>query len=99
MSSLQSAVTSTFEYRGTSLSSRATVFDDAFSTSVDRQRAWQAWLNRTGLVAPRDFADVMHAVVRFLDPVCQDHTEEARWDPVSQLWILELVGNQHGVTP
>jgi len=99
MSSLQSAVTSTFEYRGTSLSSRATVFDDAFSTSVDRQRAWQAWLNRTRLTAPGDFAGVMHAIVEFLDPVCQDHVEEKRWDPASQAWTSEHAGNLHNMTP
>jgi len=96
MGPLQSAVMSTFDYRGTSLSRRVTVFDDAFSSSIDRQHAWQAWLARTGLVAPKDFVDVMHAIIQFLDPVCQEHPEDKRWDSVSQTWISELANDSAG---
>jgi hypothetical protein len=99
MSSLQPAVKSTFEYRGTDLSRRATVFNDAFASSTDRQHSWQVWISRTGLVAPRDFADVMRVIVEFLDPVCQDHIKETHWDPVAQAWISELAGDQRHVTP
>lgn len=94
--SLQSAVKSTFEYRGTTLSRRSTVFDDAFSSSIDRQHTWRAWLDRTGLVAPKDFTDVMHAIVQFLDPVCQEHAEDKHWDSVSQTWVSELTNDSTG---
>ncbi len=93
---LQFAVNSTFGYRGTSLSRRVTIFDDTFSSSIDRQHAWQAWLARTGLVAPKDFIDVMHAIIRFLDPICQERAEDAYWDPVSQTWISELANDNNG---
>lgn len=99
MGPLQSAVKSTFGYRGTSLSRRVTVFDDAFSSSIDRQHAWQAWLARTGLVAPKDFADVMHTVIEFLEPVCEEHAEDKHWDPVSQTWVSELTNNSTSFAP
>jgi predicted nucleotidyltransferase component of viral defense system len=99
MGPLQSAVKSTFEYRGTSLSRRVTVFDDAFSSSIDRQHAWRSWLARTGLVAPKDFVDVMHSIIQFLDPVCQEHAEDKHWDSVSQTWISELPIDSTGLAP
>jgi hypothetical protein len=96
---LQSAVRSTFEYRGTPVSRRVTVFDDDFSSSIDRQRAWRAWLARTGLVAPKDFADVMHTVIEFLEPVCEEHAKDKHWDPVSQTWVSELTNDSTGFAP
>lgn len=96
---LQSAVKSTFEYRGPPVSRRATVFDDDFSSSIDRQRAWRAWLARTGLVAPKDFADVMHTVIEFLEPVCEEHAKDKHWDPVSQTWVSELTNDSTGFAP
>jgi predicted nucleotidyltransferase component of viral defense system len=93
---LQSAVKSTFEFRGTSLSRRTIVFDDAFASSIDRQRAWQAWIARTGLVAPTDFIDVMHAIIQFLDPVCQERAEDEHWDPASQRWVSGTTNHADG---
>lgn len=96
---LQFAVKSTFEYRGTPVSSRVTVFDDDFSSSIDRQRAWRAWLARTGLVAPKGFADVMHTIIEFLEPVCEEYAKDKHWDPVSQTWISELIDDSTGFAP
>jgi predicted nucleotidyltransferase component of viral defense system len=96
MGPLQSAVKSTFEFRGTSLSRRTIVFDDAFASSIDRQRSWQAWIARTGLVAPTDFIDVMHAIIQFLDPVCQERAEDEHWDPASQRWVSGTTNHADG---
>jgi len=68
--SLAEAIMQTFKHRDTELSPCPIVFTEKFSSLLNKQEQWQAFLRKTGLAnAPSGFSAIMAAIKKFLLPV------------------------------
>ena len=82
---LRTAIQSTFAARNTALETAAQVLSDEFGQNTAIQRQWQQFLNRTRLIAPTDFAEVLHEIRRFLEPILSTNTQGI-WQPDQAHW-------------
>jgi len=80
---LSEAVAHTFERRNTPKDGDAVCFSEAFGSSPDKQKQWQAFVKRSQLVehVPEAFRDVWHAVTQFLKPMLADSALALHWPP------------------
>jgi predicted nucleotidyltransferase component of viral defense system len=68
--SLQEAIISTCNRRGTLIQSDAEIFSTEFRKNVDKQAQWAAFINKGPITeAPDDFSRIMEALRDFLQPV------------------------------
>jgi predicted nucleotidyltransferase component of viral defense system len=75
---LASAISRTFETRGTDISSYPSAFSAAFLADDSKSRQWQAFVRRTAITsAPSDFSAVLEQISRFLGPPAKAQTEGA----------------------
>ncbi|MDP9353064.1 MAG: nucleotidyl transferase AbiEii/AbiGii toxin family protein [Chloroflexota bacterium] len=79
------SLATTAAYRGTELVPLSEVLG---SLPATRQRAWEAFLDRTGLSdqLPADFEEAVSRVMHFVDPLIHGDTEMTRWNPSQGRW-------------
>jgi predicted nucleotidyltransferase component of viral defense system len=86
--SLRQALEQTAAHRGTELMPLAQALD---TLPTDRQRDWQAFLDRSGFSdMPADFEEAVARVAQFVDPVLRNEPDLTRWNPVAGEWEREI---------
>lgn len=80
---LEAAITQTFDRRNTEMSPNAVCFNDAFGESPDKQKQWQAFIKRSQLTeqTPTLFVDAWKEVMAFLTPMTRSDASDLRWPP------------------
>ena len=84
---LTKAIENTFRRRQTDLQDREAIFEEKFRSSSERQRQWDAFLQRNGLDNGPIFESVIALLDGFLNTLFNKGQFDLSWSPDKQKWI------------
>lgn len=85
---LREAIMTTFSRRVTQLEDYYLIFSAGFSTNIDKEAQWKAFLQRSHLQLPLPLSEVMSRLKTFLEPVCSSTTKKnAIWNLTDWKWV------------
>ena len=90
-SHLSEAIMQTFKNRKTEFNPQPIVFSEYFSLLPEKQKQWQAFLKRTGIIdTPNDFSVVISGIKKFLLPIYEALVNKTafsgQWNKEKTIW-------------
>jgi hypothetical protein len=88
LENLSQAIPHTFKNRGTDIGMRDVVFSEKYKSDSEKQKQWQAFIQRTHLDVVFTFSEIIGHLYDFLDPAIDNKTKNAKrkWNPLKWFW-------------
>lgn len=84
---LNTALTKTFNNRGTLIEKRFFIYEDKFKGSENMQTLWSAFTAKRLLKSDYNFSEIVSRIKKFIEPAIIENNFSKTWNPVKWRWI------------